>query len=160
MDIERLEQLGLTKVATAIREELSIRQKLAIAYQHYRYVTAEKIAAFDAKLAAETRTDEGSNQWGMIYSYKRTKLTPLQDYTKLPPDSVLDALETAQGRGCFDQYQVMTIEYHKIVPDPILFGRVNDCSDLFYVAQWDDDVKIEDILKDHEGWAFLDKGAK
>ena len=156
-NIDRLEQLGLTAVATELKQELSIRQKLTIAYEHFRYLTPEKVAAFDAKLLAETRQEEGVNQWGQIYSYKRTKLTPLKDYRKVPPDSVLDALESAQGRGCFDTFEVMTIESHKVVPDPILFGRVTGCADLFFISQWDEDVKIEDILKDHEGWTFLDR---
>lgn len=159
-NINRLEQLGLTTVANTLKAELSVRQKLAIAYEHYRYLTPSKVDAFNVKLMAETRVDEGANQWGQIYSYKRTALTNLRDYAKVPPNSVLDALETAQGRGCFDQYQVMTIESHKVVPDPILFGQVTGCDDLFFISQWDDDIKIEDILKDHEGWAFLDKGAK
>lgn len=68
-----------------------------------------------------------------------------------------DALESAHADKCFDKFEVMTVEWHKEVPDPILFGVVNGCADRFFIAQWDTDVKIEDILKDHEGWSFLDK---
>lgn len=157
MQLERLEQLGLTKCATELKKELTIRQKLAVAYEHYRYLTPEKLVAFNTKLRKETEKDEGKNAWGTIKSYKRTKQTPLKDYEKVPPDAVLDALETAQGRGCFDAFEVMTLESHKEVPDPILLGKVEGSPDLFFIAQWDEDIKIEDILKDHEGWKFLDK---
>ena len=33
-----------------------------------------------------------------------------------------------------------------------LFGVVTGCDDRFFIAQWDDDVKIEDILQGDEGW--------
>ena len=108
-------------------------------------------------MKTETRQEEGTNPWGTITSYKRTKLTALKDYDKVPPDAVLDAWEAAQTIGCFDAYEVMTLESHREVPDPILFGSVTGSPDKFFIAQWDTDVKIEDILKDHEGWLFLDK---
>ena len=155
-DVERLAKLGLTTCADTIKQELSMREKLAMAYQHYRYLTMDKLAAFNEKLRKETEQVTGSNTWGKIKEDKRTKQTLLKDYDKVPPTHVLDALETAQAHGCFDKYEVMTIKSHREVPDPILFGHVEGSTDLFYIAQWDTDIKIEDILKDHEGWKFLD----
>ena len=35
--------------------------------------------------------------------------------------------------------------------DPIVFGCINKCADRFFIAQWDDDVSIEQILNDNEG---------
>lgn len=156
LDVGRLERLGLTHAAHSIRTELSMREKLAVAYEHYRYLTPEKLRAFQERLKQETKTTEGKNQWGDIVSYKRTKVTPLENFAKVPPDAVLDALETAKGRGCFDLFEVMELEWHKEVPDPILFGMVLGSPDKFFIAQWDQDIKIEDILNDHEGWKFLD----
>jgi hypothetical protein len=34
----------------------------------------------------------------------------------------------------------------KEVIDPIIFGKIDGCTDRFFIAQWDDDVKIEDIV--------------
>lgn len=62
--------------------------------------------------------------------------------------SVLDSLEVAMGRKCFDSFMVAHIID---VEDPILFGYINGCSDHFFIDQWDEDVKIQDILKDNEG---------
>jgi len=115
-----------------------------------------RIREENEKLRKETEQVTGSNTWGKIKEYKRTKQTLLKDYDKVPPTHVLDALETAQAHGCFDKYEVMTIKSHREVPDPILFGHAEGSTDLFYIAQWDTDIKIEDILKDHEGWKFLD----
>ena len=156
-DTERLKQLGLTQCATRIEEELTVRQKLAVAYEKYRYLTPAKIEAFNVKLREETEKKEGKNQWGKIKSYKRTKMTPLEQYGSVPPETALAALEAAHADQCFDSFEVMTVEWHKEVPDPILFGVIKGCADRFFIAQWDADVKIEDILKDHEGWSFLDK---
>ena len=36
--------------------------------------------------------------------------------------------------------EIAQIEEVVIEKDPILFGRINDCADRFYIAQWDDDV--------------------
>ena len=156
-NIERLETLGLKKCAGELKKELGIREKLAVAYQHFRYLTPEQLAAFNERLKKETKKDEGKNAWGTITSYKRTKQTKLAEYGKVPPDAALDALEAAQAHGCFDHFEVMEIESHKEVPDPILFGVCDGSPDLFFIAQWDEDIKIEDILKDHEGWKFLER---
>lgn len=155
--VERLQQLGLTRCATEITQEMTLREKLAKAYEKYRYLTPAKVRAFDDRLRKETEKVEGENQWGQIKAYKRTKLTALQQYDKVPPDAVLDALEAAKADGCFDAFSVMTLEWHKEVPDPILFGQITGCEDLFFITQWDDDVKIEDFIKDQEGWKFLEK---
>ena len=57
-------------------------------------------------------------------------------------------LEEAKKLDCFDEFE---IAYIAEVKDPILFGIVKGCSTKFYVAQWDDDVRIEDILAPNEG---------
>lgn len=151
----RLKKLGFTSAGSKIARALSLKEKLAMAYEHYRFASVEKVRQFNKRLMKETLKENQHQR-----SYNRTKLTAIEHYQEVPPASVLDALETAKERGCFDGYAVMTIENvqeSKRVPDPILFGTITDCTDLFFIAQWDDDVKIEDILKDHEGWKFLEK---
>lgn len=49
---------------------------------------------------------------------------------------------------CFDSFSVAHIAE---VKDPILFGEIAECTDKFFIAQWDEDVKIEDILTEKEG---------
>lgn len=142
--IDRLEKLGF-KVASSKVKELSIKKrKMAIAYEHYRFVRPEKITAFNDKLMKESRR-------GM--EYKTLAFTPVEQYEEVPPADVLDKLEVAQALkagdcAVFDSFEVAHIVN---VKDPILFGRIKGCSDRFFIAQWDDDVKIEDILKPNEG---------
>ena len=165
--LERLEALGLTHAAKVIKEEIPIRQKLSVAYEHYRYVTQKKLDQFRQQLEQATKVVINTDRPGGLYTpgtngqetYRFTTLhcTPLEDYESVPPTHVLDAIEEAQRYQCFARYEVLRLKEETIKPDPILFGVVAGSSDRFFIAQWDHDVAIEDILKDHEGWAFLDK---
>ena len=65
---------------------------------------------------------------------------------EFPPDTVLDALEKAKEDNCFDTFEVAKISWIEEIKDPILFGIIEGCSDKFFISQWDDDVKIEDLL--------------
>lgn len=143
---ERLEKLGLKAASRRVIELRERKRKLAIAYEHYRFVRQEKIDAFNQKLQKETQKDL---QFG--YEYKTLSFTPLESYEAAPPETVLESLETAIGRNCFDSYEVAHIVTKVVTPDPILFGRIKACPDRFFIGQWDDDVKIEDILKSNEG---------
>ncbi len=137
--IDRLERLGFKAASTKVKE-LSIKQrKMAIAYEHYRFVRPEKITAFNEKLMKESRNGG---------DYKMLSFTAVEQYPEVPPADVLDKMDAAVERKCFDSFEVAHIVN---VKDPILFGRIIGCSDRFYIAQWDDDIKIEDILKPNEG---------
>lgn len=136
----RLKRLGFTKAAESIMQTKRLARKLAVAYEHFRFVRIEKIQEFNAKLYLKTKNDRDG--------YKKLSFTPLGHYEATPPADVLDALETAITRDCFSSFEVAHITR---VPDPILFGVVDGCTDRFFIAQWDNDVKIEDILKENEG---------
>ena len=130
---EKLEKLGFKKLKDGLAKARGMQKKLALAYEHFRYVKQDKIDAFNEKLRPHN---------------KYLAFTGIEEYDKVPPTDVLDALEKAQEIGCFDSYEVAHIAE---VKDPILFGRITDCPDRFFIAQWDDDVRIEDILKENEG---------
>lgn len=134
---DRLTELGFT-MATS---NLELAKKMKIAYDNYLFVSQEKIDAFNEKLRIDTLKEDKRSS-----TYKRLKFTNIKDYTTVPPASVLDALESAQKRGCFDTFEIAKIEWHTEVKDPILFAKINGCSDFFFISQWDDDVHFEDIL--------------
>lgn len=139
-----LRTLGLTAAASKIDHLKSLKRKMMVAYEHYRYLTPEKIEAFNKKLYARTfdvRT----------YMYQRLSMTALEHYTEVPPADVLAKLQEALDRKCFDRYEVAHIVTEVKIPDPLLLGIINGCKDKFFVAQWDTDIAIEDILKEHEG---------
>ena len=149
---DRLKQLGLTAAASELGRQEALSKKLTLAYEHFRFVTPANIEKFQDKLKTETVKETGKNQWGTITEHERLKFTALKDYPNVPPADTLNALEDALKIGCFDTFEIASIEWVKKVPDPILFGRVTGCDDYFFIAQWDDDVKIEDILQGDEGW--------
>jgi hypothetical protein len=39
----------------------------------------------------------------------------------------------------------------KVIPDPVVFGIIIGCRNKYFIAQWDNEVSIEQILKEDEG---------
>lgn len=143
-DIKRMEKAGLTGMAKTLKKMKEQKVKMTIAYEHFRFVKPEKFQEFNEKLRKETW--DGNN-----YSYNRLRFTPIESYSKVPPMNVIEAIEGANDKKCFDRFEIADIESVKELPDPIVFGVIDGCSDKFFVAQWDNDVKIEDILSSNEG---------
>lgn len=138
--IDRLETLGFKAAADRVKKAQERKRKLAIAYEHFRFVRVEKISEFNDKLYEQTRHDNEG--------YKELSFTSIERYENTPPEHVLVSLGEAVAMKCFDSFEVASI---RRVKDPILFGRIDECSDRFFIDQWDEDVRIEDILKDNEG---------
>ena len=134
---EKLMRLGLTKAAGKIAK----MKKMKIAYLNFLYVSSDKLALFNDKLRKETLLEDKR-----AYRYKQLKFVLLKDYPELPPPSVLEALENAKKFNCFDSYEIAKIDWIEQIKDPILFGVIEGCSDKFFISQWDDDVKFEDIF--------------
>lgn len=137
---ERLAKLGFTLAADRLTKLAAKKRSMMIAYEHYRFVKAEKIAIFNNDLYNRTCRDEDG--------FKRLTFTSVENYQEYPPETVLASLETAIERKCFDSFEVAHIER---VKDPILFGRIKECSDYFFIDQWDDDISIDQLLKANEG---------
>ena len=126
---ELLLELGMTKVAEKVLRKGFGKKKLLRAVEDYRYATGEEIDEFNKEM----------KQCG-----KELVVVEIKDYDKVPPDEVLEELKKAQAKKCFDSFH---IAYIRKVKDPILFGKIDDFKNLFfYIAQWGDDVKIEDII--------------
>lgn len=145
-EIEKLEAVGMKAAANKIKELKELKRKMAIAYEHFRYVKQEKIDDFNKKLEAETRKENPNT-----YTYKSLVFIPIDIYEEVPPIEVLEKIEEAQKLGCFDSFEIAKIQDVVHVKDPIIFGRIKKCPDRFFIAQWDLDVKIEDILMEGEG---------
>ncbi len=154
-----------TAVAVAVSETkpLTFAAKLAIAYEHYRFVTQAQVADFNARLKQQTLVRAGRNHsWdgasrgeSLISRYDVLDFSAWKDYKPgagmAPPSDVKAAAAVATDRGIFDVLEVAKatseVEYH----DPILFGRILGCGDRFFIAQWDSDVKIDDLIGPNEG---------
>ena len=149
--VERLEKLGFKTAGSKVKRLAEKKRKLAIAYEHYRFVRKEKIDDFNQRLKEKTIKREKHSFGGYREEYQQLSFTPVEQYSECPPDSVLADLETAMGRNCFDAFEIAHIVTTIKIPDPILFGRISGCPDRFFISQWDDDISIQEILKDHEG---------
>lgn len=143
-----LEELGFTAAANSVKQKRELARKMRIAFEHFRVVTPEHIKDFNEKLYTTSKSKAG--QFGS-YSYQRLTFTPISQYGEVPPAPALEALRAAKELKCFDSFEVAKIESVTVVPDPILFGCITGCDKKYFVAQWDDDVKIEDILRPDEG---------
>lgn len=141
---ELLEKVGFRTAAGRVSLLALRKRKLAIAYEHYRYVRPEKVAEFNKRLKA--KTIKGKEPYDA--EWQTLAFQSIESYNEVPPLEVLTALAEAQDRNCFDSYE---IAYIANVKDPILFARISECADRFFIAQWDDDVRIEDILAANEG---------
>jgi hypothetical protein len=146
---DRLERLGFKTAASKIKELSARKRKMMIAAEFYRIVRPEKIDEFNRRLRAKTERRSQSGSWAV--EWDQLSFTPLDRYPDAPPSDVLDALELADSRKCFDSFEIAHIVKEVKMPDPILFGCIQGCSDKFYIAQWLDDVAIEDILSTNEG---------
>lgn len=137
---DRLEKLGLVTASAKLKNARSFKRKMALAYEHYRFITPEKLQAFREKVWK--RPAPSGYRMDVV-------ITPLVQYAEVPPADVLDKLEEAIGRKCFDAFEVLKIDQVKV--DPLLLGTIAGCQDKFYIAAWDHDVSIEEILKANEG---------
>jgi len=142
-----LEELGFIKAAEDLKVKREMARKMRIAFEHFRVVTPDAITRFNEDLRKRTtKTGQFST-----YSYQRLRFTPIAQYGQIPPTAALEALRAAKGLKCFDAFEVADIESVQVIPDPILFGVITGCENKYFIAQWDEDVKIEDILKPDEG---------
>lgn len=133
---EWLSKLGL-KAAT---KEIETTEKIMLAYTEYQFITPDDVIKFNDRLRKETLVEKPNS-----YSYKKLVFIALDKYEKIPPADVLEKLEVAQEKKCFDRYEIAKIDWIEEVKDPILFGRIDNCDDYFFIGQWDDDVKFEDV---------------
>jgi hypothetical protein len=142
-----LRELGLTEAANKMKHQRELARKLRIAFEHFRVVTPDQISRFQQELLEKRRA--GLYSGG--YTYQALKFTALESYPNVPPSEVLEKIRGAKELKCFDRFEVLTLETVEVIPDPVVFGIIDGCDNKYFVAQWDDDVKIEQILREDEG---------
>ncbi len=146
--LELLKETGFEGAVKRTNELRERARKLHIAYQNFKFVPQEAVDKFQEKLKAATLKLTGRPGWDLHHHYSTLMFTSIKEYEHVPPQAALLALRGAQQKGCFDTFEVAhvasTVEYK----DPIIFGRVTGCGDRFFIAQWGDDVSIDDLLGD------------
>lgn len=149
VDISKLADLGFTKAAKTYESKKALAKKLMLAYEHYRFVTPAVIEKFNKALEKKTwKKNDSTNRYP---TYDQLNFDSIGNYGEIPPANVLEDVKKAKDMGIFDTFEVATIKSVEVRPDPIIFGRINECGDRFFISQWDNDVRIEDILGENEG---------
>ena len=145
--VKSLSKLGFKKAAGNLKKVQDLEKKLSIAYNNFKWIRPESFDKFNVALKEQTIKRTGKKGKDLIEKYDTLKFTNVSDYPTIPPQDVLDAVEKAADLKCFDRMEVCTIESVEDYKDPIIFGVVEGCGDRFFIGQWDDDVKFEDIEK-------------
>lgn len=143
---EALKELGFSTASAKVDQQVKMKRQLMVAYEHFTFVTPQNVERFNKALAEKTRKNHNGYS-----TYDKLVFIPVAQYAQIPPMDVLQKMKAAKELDCFDLFEVAKIETVEERPDPIIFGRVTGCEDRFFVAQWDNDVKIDDILEAHEG---------
>jgi len=139
--VDRLEKLGFKRASKELVEKEALNKKLVLAYQHFKWLTPEDVTVFNEELQKKTLKEDSKTR-----DYKKLVFITVANYGTVPPTDILEKMEKAIEIGCFDNFEIAKIESIKEVKDPILFGCIVGCGDRFFIAQWDDDVKFEDIV--------------
>lgn len=147
MNVELLKELGMDAAADNLQEKITLKQKLLVAYEHFKFVEPHIFERFQTELRNKTqrKDPDGYTRFDTI------KFIGLSSYTEIPPPDCLQDLKKAKDLNIFDKFEVAKVETVEVRPDPIIFGSITGCVDKFFITQWDDDVKIEDILREGEG---------
>lgn len=141
VSVEKLKELGFEKAANDIEDLARFKAKCAIAYELYKVVSPEQIRTFNRKLYKKTLKSEQYRE-----TYDKLVFHKIKDYPEVPPPVVLNALAKAKEKNCFDTFEIAKIESVEKRIDPILFGCIEGCKDKFAVAQWDNDITVEEII--------------
>lgn len=150
--IEQAKALGFTAGATQAEANRDRARRMYLAYTSYEIVEPGHIDAFKGRLkerSYKTTGERGVNLreyfdtlvFEAPESYKGTG-----DSTGLPPKEALDAFQAARDAKVFDTFEVARVESVQVYKDPILFGRIEGCLDRFFIAQWGDDVSLQDLI--------------
>lgn len=67
----------------------------------------------------------------------------VSEYKAVPPDAALAALKTAKGKEIFDYFVIASVTNMK---DPLLLGRLHGSEDRYFLAQWGEDIALDDVI--------------
>lgn len=73
--------------------------------------------------------------------------TLIKDYKGIPPANVVSKIIEVNKSAAFDYLTIATMEFNQIPKeDPLLLGHINDSSLRFFIAQWDNDILLDDLI--------------
>lgn len=134
---KRLLKMGFKRAVSQIDKI----ERMKAAYEKFTFVTPQHVRTFNEKLRKETIQEDKRAR-----RFKQLVFIDIEKYNAIPPEETLLKIENAQELGIFDRFEIAKIDWKEEIIDPIIFGRINECEDYFFIAQWDDDVKVEELI--------------
>lgn len=86
--------------------------------------------------------DYKSNKTGTIGKFVWEEC-PIEEYEGIPPKEVLDKLRIHKEKELFDYFTIASV---KNIKDPLLFGRINNNDNRYFIAQWGSDILLDDLI--------------
>ena len=146
MNAKQLKELGFESAAKELSASKEFNRKTCEAYAFYKIVRQEHIDKFNEESKKNSLKESGTAGKDLYHAYDKLCLTNIKEYKEVPPEPVLTKLKEARDKAIFDSFEIMKIESVKEYKDPILFGRIIGCTDLFFIAEWDEDIKMKDLI--------------
>lgn len=109
----------------------------------FHYVNQPEVAPSKTYISITKDTcHRRSSQKGTI-GYFKWKETPVSDYNGIPPVGILETFAEHKKRNLFHDFTVAEVEG---IHDPLLLGRIDGSDERFFIAQWGDDIQLDDLL--------------
>jgi hypothetical protein len=86
--------------------------------------------------------DHSTTREGTIGKFRWTE-SPVEQYAGIPPLNVLHKFKDEKAKNVFDYFTIASVN---AVRDPLLLGRIEDSSNRYFIAQWGDDVSLDDVI--------------
>lgn len=171
--VDQLKKGGFKEAAAKLQEKIDHKKRqYKLAFYQYVTIVPDKIKAYLDRKAkeynkkyAKTRGPRESFRSGSIPVSPHYRFisktadydlhdpdtigqflwieTPVKDYKGIPPENVVDLASEHANRNIFDELVVAEV---KGIAYPLLLGYIKGDENRYFIAQWGDDVQLDDLL--------------
>lgn len=138
-----LKELGFVNLHKAVEHvaERAMRENL-ISLAGYTKITE---AAFEKAKDRISQASKGSLRLALtrVESYLGQHNDGDSTEVTMPPTAVLQEMSKAKKAGLFDSFSIIHVCK---VQDPILVGQINGSNDLYFIAEWGDDISLQELV--------------
>ena len=156
--LDLMKELGMSEAVKATEKRLDMDRRLHLAYQNFDFVRREAVDSFNKKLkektttvydpqTGKTRKKIDPKQMNQVV-FDQLVFCVLSAYKSVPPLNVLQEVKRVADMNVFNTFSVASIKSVVEIVDPIVFGHIDGCSDLFFVTQWDEDIKFDQLREE------------
>jgi hypothetical protein len=138
-----------------MRQHDQLRYGMSVFYDINRQLLGQATGANQALIAQEqspgqpgnvcfraNTCDASSYEPGTIGNFSWVE-TPIREYAGMPPDTVIETFKEHRDRKIFDYFTIAEV---KGIKDPLLLGRFTWSDNRYFIAQWGEDVCLDDVI--------------